>query len=686
MDAIATLAGEGWSGPEFASRFLRLLDAGLPLDGGLVWRRTPAGWQVIAAVGLQQTEWFRQPALRTEQGDWLRQAGQGTAPWVVPSDRLQALGATSTEVVILIPSVEVMPVPCLVQVHLATGRLQEPLEATLAFLIDAVRQAGAAFEFAGTPTRNPVAAPPPVLVEPATERDSVTVVAQETVELAPAPWDLAGLLAVSQTLQRDLSLKAVALAAANDGRAWLNADRVSVWIKRRGRWRPDAISGQAQLHRHSPVVRAWKKTLPRLVATGRPFHAETDGAELPDALQQSLTELLLATGARDVWTFPLVPPEPVRLRTNSTAPPPRPRPRAPFAVVVLERLRDADLPSDWTERAAALADCVTLPLWNARRYERILLQPVWRGLGALWGWITEGRLVRTTVVVTLLIAAIVSLILVPWEYRVEGTGRLMPVERREVFAPQDAEVVEVLVRSGDPVIVGQPLVQLRSRELEQQAVARTKERDEQRQLLQSLRSQRDQAIRRADRDAEIRLQGQWIATQAVLEGLEREVQVLAERQTALQVVAPLAGTVATFEVDQLLRFRPVRRGEVLLSVMNEAGPWRLELDVQEARIGQVLVAQQRADQAAEKLTVDFLLVTQPEQSFTGTVDELATATTPDPQDGLMLQVHAHVDTGNLPQRRIGAEVRGRIRCGQQPLGYVLFGDVWEFLLRKTWWW
>ena len=34
--------------------------------------------------------------------------------------------------------------------------------------------------------------------------------------------------------------------------------------------------------------------------------------------------------------------------------------------------------------------------------------------------------------------------------------------------------------------------------------------------------------------------------------------------------------------------------------------------------------------------------------------------------------------------RIGADVRAKINCGKQMLGYVLFGDVVEFIQNRLW--
>ena len=34
--------------------------------------------------------------------------------------------------------------------------------------------------------------------------------------------------------------------------------------------------------------------------------------------------------------------------------------------------------------------------------------------------------------------------------------------------------------------------------------------------------------------------------------------------------------------------------------------------------------------------------------------------------------------------RVGADVRGKINCGKSPLGYVLFGDIVEFVQNRLW--
>ena len=69
-------------------------------------------------------------------------------------------------------------------------------------------------------------------------------------------------------------------------------------------------------------------------------------------------------------------------------------------------------------------------------------------------------------------AGTVSMVVVQWDYRVEGKGRLMPVVKHEVFAMEEGQVMQVKVRGGEKVKKGEvrldylaegPRMQLRSR-------------------------------------------------------------------------------------------------------------------------------------------------------------------------------------------------------------------------------
>ncbi len=65
-------------------------------------------------------------------------------------------------------------------------------------------------------------------------------------------------------------------------------------------------------------------------------------------------------------------------------------------------------------------------------------------------------------------AVILGLIFIKKDFNLEAEGTLTPEQRREVFAPIDGEVIEVLVDHNSPVKAGDELVQLRNREMEMQ--------------------------------------------------------------------------------------------------------------------------------------------------------------------------------------------------------------------------
>jgi hypothetical protein len=148
------------------------------------------------------------------------------------------------------------------------------------------------------------------------------------------------------------------------------------------------------------------------------------------------------------------------------------------------------------------------------------------------------------------------------------------------------------------------------------------------------------------------------------------------------VRSPIAGTVVTYQLKQNLLDRPVRRGEVLLEVMDETGPWRLELEVPEYRMGHMLRALGRSED--HTLAVEYVPATAVEQRFQATLQSVGSRSNVSEEQGTIVEVFAEIDTGEVPERRIGAEVTAKIDCGQSNLGYALFGDVIEFLQRKLW--
>lgn len=480
-------------------------------------------------------------------------------------------------------------------------------------------------------------------------------------------------------LGRSLRTRDVSTVAANDGRALLNCDRVSVLERRGRRVRTLAVSGQAYVHRRSPVIRSLER-LARSVLRQRDSLVFSGGEEtIPADLAKLLSDYLIESNARVLLIVPLIENEP-EIPASEREKQRNRRPAPVIGGIVFEQIRDGDLSELFRERCELLSRHVASALTLARTHEQIFLRPLWAAIGrwkdGLLGW----PLVRTAIFLGLAAALAWILIFVPWRFRIDGVGQLMPARQQNVFAPWDGEIVELAVQTGHTVSEGQPLLRIKNHELTAQVLSLQNQILEKEQLIAALDAQIDESTKSPDRNEEVKVRGQREQARVELVGLKTQHGVLKQRESELLVRAERAGVVVTFQVQELLLRRPVRRGELLLEIMDDTGPWRLELKIPERHIGHLREAQGQA----ESLPVEFVLGTRPDTTWTGTLDRLATRTSTS-EDGEHI-VEAYASIGNdVTDRRIGADVRAKIDCGHRSLGYVLFGDAIDFVRRRVFW-
>ncbi len=480
-------------------------------------------------------------------------------------------------------------------------------------------------------------------------------------------------------LHRSLHPREVAGTAVNDGRQLLGLDRVSLAVRKGSRAEIIAISGQDRVQKCANLVRMMRNLSTRVLRAGKSVTYAGSLQDVPPPLEKPLTDYIQESGSRMVHLIPLQEPPPFM--------PPKQKPRQTkpaktLGVLIVEKTDESWLTPLLAERAEMVAAHVATALHNARAHHEIFLLPFWQWLGRGCG-LLEGRTFLKFLAGLVLVAGIVAgLLLVPAPYRVEGQGKLMPVKQKEVFAPWDGEVVQVFVKSGEQVQAGQPLLKLQNVDLETELLDSQNRWEEKRQLLKTLESSIAAAAAQFDRAEEIRLRGRSVQTQIEMQGLKARIDRIGRQISLLTVKAPIAGTVATFQVEQQLLHRPVTRGDRLIEIMDEQGDWHLELDLPENRLGHLLEAQSQTQN--ENLPVDFVLATRPEDTFTGTLERTASRTDVSVEEGSIIKVEVAVEKNNLPTRRIGAEVEGKIHCGEKSLFYVLFGDVVEFVQRRIW--
>jgi multidrug efflux pump subunit AcrA (membrane-fusion protein) len=160
--------------------------------------------------------------------------------------------------------------------------------------------------------------------------------------------------------------------------------------------------------------------------------------------------------------------------------------------------------------------------------------------------------------------------------------------------------------------------------------------------------------------------------EALAASLEEQYQILQEQRARLEVRSPIEGEVLTWDLKKRLEARPVTRGQILTTVADLDGPWRLELRVPDRRIGHVLAAQA---EVGERLAVSFVLATDPSRRFRGEVRELGTRAEVDESGEAFVLATVDIDRDRVPNLVPGATVVSKIQCGRRPIGYVWLHDV-----------
>ena len=485
------------------------------------------------------------------------------------------------------------------------------------------------------------------------------------------------------SLQRSLDLNEVANVVVNDGRILLGVDRVSLAMRSGRKTRIRAVSGQESVHPRGNLIRTLNNLTDKVIKSGEPFRYDGSIGNIPQQLEEPLADFIQESGTRFLLIAPLLEPERlVKPEEPMGGGPVKKVPREKIGALIIEQMSSSQPSTQLKSTLDAVIDHVAAAAHNAQAHSSIFLLPLWRSTGRFFEWLKGRRLAMACAILALLGAAIAALVVVPWDYRVDGTGRLMPVTQREVFAPWDGQVYELYVEGGEHVVKDQPLMKLNNDELKAELAKVESELQEKQKLLHSLKAQADDAEKKGNTDDRLKAKGKALETQVEIDGAKMQREILQERLKKLTVLAPIDGIVTTFQVQQLLENRPVKRGDLLLQVMDEKGDWQLELEIAEHRVGRILKAQQ---ELGESLPIEYRLLTSPESSFQATLKSLATRTVTAEEEGSVLEARASLDENKLPSRAIGADVRARIGCGKSCLGDVLFGDVIEFIQKYLWW-
>jgi biotin carboxyl carrier protein len=469
-------------------------------------------------------------------------------------------------------------------------------------------------------------------------------------------------------LHRTLDARETAYTIANDGRALIGCDRVCVLLRGGDGLRLVSVSGVEVPDARSNVIRSIERLSEAVLRTGEPFWYVEPGDETPPQIQAPLVQYVDACQARTAGVIPVAGGE-----TRDA--------RDLLGAMVVECFERVD-PRRLAPTSLRVAGHAAGALRNVRDYRRV----AWaRALLPAWWAVTlfaPGRRRRSVTACVILGALAAVLSFVPADLDVRARGELRPQRRRNVFAPSDGVVEQVLVSHDAEVSAGAPVVVLRDPQLElelQEVLGALRTAQQKRASLEALRLDGREGGP-APGDAQ-RMSGEEAAARQEVENLERRLSILETRRSRLNVTSPLAGRVVTWNVEELLETRPVRQGQVLLTVADVAGPWELALEVPEREIGHVLQAQRNL---RPELAVSYFAASRPEATRAARLDHVALAAEQDVLGEPIVRATATPAGDSTPGGRTGTSITARIQCGRRSVGYVWFHGVWEAIVTRLW--
>ncbi|MEM6798208.1 MAG: HlyD family efflux transporter periplasmic adaptor subunit, partial [Planctomycetota bacterium] len=199
------------------------------------------------------------------------------------------------------------------------------------------------------------------------------------------------------------------------------------------------------------------------------------------------------------------------------------------------------------------------------------------------------------------------------------------------------------------------------------------------------RTLRDEAVEQRGVTAEDRAKAaaQLAQVKTRIAGLKRQRAVLAKQEEKLTIRATSAGQVIDWKIQDRLRSRPVRQGEVVMELADPSQGWQIELTAPEKRMGHVAREWNRlqADETGEQLRVKFYPATHPDKPFEGTIVKIDTTAEARGEEGNTVLMTVEFDEESflkvVTEPKLGAEVQAKIYCGKASIAYAYLHDMVE---------
>ncbi len=481
-----------------------------------------------------------------------------------------------------------------------------------------------------------------------------------------------------------------AYTIANEARRLIECDRVSVAIRKGNRCTIEAVSGQDVFDKRSNTVRLLGRLASAVVATGEPVWYAGDTRDLAPQVEDAVQEYVDDAHSKMIAVLPLGRAKPDHEADEDE----KENIEEPVGALIVEQIEDNRVAPAMAQRIDVVCKHSSIALANAMEHQNLFLMPLWRAIGKSRFLVQARTLPKTVLVVIALLAVLLCLFLVPWDFDMYAKGTLEPVDRRDVYTDVDGKVAEFgLGTDGKPidhrswVKKGQLLVRLSNPKLELEKAKNDGDIAYERQHRDELSYELEHNGSSLSPMERAKLEGELNSSNQKLESLQDQAKTFQAQIDALDIHSPIDGQVVTFELKEHLEERPVQRGNALLRVADTNGDWELDLHMPDDRMGYIA---RQLNQFRETKDPDLLVTYQVEPApqvtkLKGTVKRIALEANPEKDEGNMVLITVKINKDDIDPADLvaGAGASGKVHCGRRSVGYVLFHDLWAFIQTRV---
>lgn len=678
---------------EFFAAMLDKAIAALAAIGGVVWTTEEGGpFKLQYQVNLQQTGLIASQAAQAQHTKLLGQiAKRGEPTLVAPrsgtgidGDEGEDAAANPTDYLLVVAPIRTdRGVDGLVEVFQRTGARPTTQRGYLRFLVQVCELAG---EYLKT-------------------RRLRHFVTKQSL------WEQ--LESFTSSVHTKLDSRQTAYTIANEGRRLIGCDRVTVVLRKGPKYVVEAISGQDTFDKRSNTVRMLRELAKVVVRSGEDLWYAGETENLAPQVEKAVNAYVDESHTKQIAVLPLREMDPhaddktkARKRENM------------LGALVIEQLVDSRPPEGMLQRVDVVRRHSATALTNAQEHESLFLLPLWRTIGKSRVLVTARNLPKT-ILATLVLAGVATFLSIyPWDFTVTADGKLLPEARRDVFAALNGVITKVPVTENQIVKQGDLLAEQRSSELDEKfAQLRGQIAANEKAYVAAKTSLGTADQSRGQNPLEIAGEIDRLWEERI--SLAEQERILTDERKRLQITSPIDGKVVTWRVEQRLKDRTVNAGTRIMEIADPTTDWELQIDVPESKMGHInrqLRALHEKDPSAQ-LEVTFILATHvnPEDKLRGKVVKIDPSVEVGGETGNTVRMTVAFDQDELlkliddnsagkgasaeaqanPEQaiaqlkqnlKVGADVKAKIYCGREPVGYVLFHELWEFIQSRILFW